>query len=148
MTRTSHLLILTCLLLSLSICESFAPRPTTFLRRSNISSARNSDDVEDALQEELKTRLQSLEFIEDQWRIERYRLDFINLKRMLTSPPRHLPYDAAKKWVQAQNMWKSQEEWFEWIAEGEKSVFYIPSDPENYYRRIGGWEGWDKFLGN
>ncbi|GMH53607.1 hypothetical protein TrLO_g213 [Triparma laevis f. longispina] len=110
--------------------------------------AQKSDDVEDALARELKTRLLSLEFVEDQWRIERYRLEFRRMKSILTSSPRHVPYEAAKAWVQAQNMWKTQEEWWDWIASGEKHTFYIPSDPETHYRRVGGWEGWDVFLGD
>ena len=69
------------------------------------------------------------------------------------TPQCYLPFDsllssqAAKVWVQAQNWWKSEAEWWEWIASGEKDTFYIPSDPETYYERVGGWEGWDEFLG-
>ena len=31
--------------------------------------------------------------------------------------------------------------------DGEKRNSYIPSDPEEYYMRVGGWRGWEHFLG-
>lgn len=59
---------------------------------------------------------------------------------------RYLPFDECCKWVRANGMWKSQNEWFEWVAMGEDLSPYIPTRPDEYYSRLGVWRGWDFFL--
>jgi hypothetical protein len=82
-----------------------------------------------------------------QIRIARMRLEEENKRRFLKSRPVKLPYDQSKKWVQAQNMWNSREEWYEWVGLGENLSAYIPSDPEAYYKGLGSWIDWDNYLG-
>ena len=81
------------------------------------------------------------------WRVEKLRLEEANTRRFLKSKPRFLPYDECRKWVMAWNRWDSEEEWKNWIDEGEKRNSYIPARPDEYYGRLGQWKGWDHFLG-
>ena len=81
------------------------------------------------------------------WRVEKLRLEEANTRRFLKAGPRFLPYEECRKWVQAWNRWDSEEEWVRWIDEGEKRNSYIPARPEEYYGKLGKWQGWDHFLG-
>jgi len=80
-------------------------------------------------------------------RVARMRLEEVNKKRFLQSRPSKLSYDKCKQWAQAQNMWHSREEWYDWIDQGESLCAYIPSDPEKKFERQGTWVSWDDFLG-
>ncbi len=60
------------------------------------------------------------------WRVEKLRLEEQNIQRFLKARPRFLPYQECRKWVQAINRWKTQDDWNEWIAMGEKRNAYIP----------------------
>eukprot|EP00980_Cylindrotheca_fusiformis_P019019 scaffold6388_cov62-Cylindrotheca_fusiformis.AAC.1 len=76
------------------------------------------------------------------------RLEEQNKQRFLKAKPRFLPYEDATKWVQAWGQrWKTKQDWQDWIMMGEKRNSYIPSRPEEYYRRTGEWISWDHFLG-
>jgi len=87
-------------------------------------------------------------FLEDlAWRVEKVRLEEANKKRFLKSGPRFLPYEECRKWVQAWNRWETEQDWKDWIAEGEKRNSYIPARPDEYYSRMGQWISWDHFLG-
>jgi len=80
-------------------------------------------------------------------RVNRMQLEEDHFRRILKSRPRKLPYEECAKWVQAWgNRWKSKEEWLEWIEMGEKKNTYIPNRPDEYYGRLGKWQGWDHFL--
>lgn len=59
---------------------------------------------------------------------------------------RFLPFDECCKWVRANGMWKSQDEWSEWVDMGEDLCPYVPTRPDEYYSRLGVWRGWDFFL--
>jgi hypothetical protein len=84
--------------------------------------------------------------IEDlSWRVERLRLEERNTKRFLRAGPRFLPYEECRKWVQAWGRWKSEDDWRQWIALGEKRNSYIPSRPDEYYGNQ--WVSWEHFLG-
>uniref|UniRef100_A0A7S0B905 Uncharacterized protein n=1 Tax=Pyrodinium bahamense TaxID=73915 RepID=A0A7S0B905_9DINO len=65
---------------------------------------------------------------------------------ILRRRPRFLPFDECTKWVQAMGLWDNKEEWQEWIANGEKRNPYIPSRPDEYYGKLGQWQGWSFFL--
>lgn len=80
-------------------------------------------------------------------RVARMRLEEENKRRFLKSRPAKLSYDKCKQWAQAQNMWHSREEWYDWIDQGEGLSAYIPSDPETFFARQGTWISWDDFLG-
>lgn len=80
-------------------------------------------------------------------RVNRMQLEEDHFRRILKSRPRKLPYEECAKWVQAWgNRWESKEEWLEWIEMGEKRNTYIPNRPDEYYGRLGKWQGWDHFL--
>lgn len=81
------------------------------------------------------------------WRVEKMRLEEANTRRFLKAGPRFLPYEECRKWVMAWNRWDTEEEWKSWIDEGEKRNSYIPARPDEYYGRLGKWQGWPHFLG-
>ena len=88
------------------------------------------------------------EVIEDlNWRAEKLRLEEANTRRFLKAGPRFLPYEECRKWVQAWNRWETKQDWECWIDDGEKRNPYIPARPDEYYGRLGKWQGWDHFLG-
>jgi hypothetical protein len=61
------------------------------------------------------------------WRVEKLRLEEQNQQRFLKAMPRFLPYVECRKWVQAfGRRWKTEQDWREWIAMGEKRNSYIP----------------------
>jgi len=40
---------------------------------------------------------------------------------------------------------ETQEEWEEWVAQGEDLSPYIPTPPDEYYSGLGKWRGWSFF---
>lgn len=78
------------------------------------------------------------------WRISRARLDEQYCAEIRRRKPRYLPFARARVWARAQ--WQStEEEWKEWIANGEKKNAYVPrSEPDVVYEDD--WTGWDDFL--
>jgi hypothetical protein len=82
------------------------------------------------------------------WRVAKLRLEEQNRRRFLKARPRYLPYDECRKWVQAWNRWENEQDWVEWINQGEKRNSYIPARPDEYYGRLGQWISWDHFLSN
>mmetsp|Transcript_7716 Transcript_7716/g.16087 ORF Transcript_7716/g.16087 Transcript_7716/m.16087 type:complete len:217 (-) Transcript_7716:98-748(-) len=81
------------------------------------------------------------------WRVAKLRLEEENTRRFLRAGPRFLPYEECRKWVAAWNRWDTEEDWKNWIREGEKRNAYIPARPDEYYGKIGKWISWDHFLG-
>jgi len=59
---------------------------------------------------------------------------------------RCLPFDECCEWVRRNGGWSSQEEWQEWVLQGEDVSPYIPTRPDEYYSRLGKWRGWKFFL--
>jgi response regulator RpfG family c-di-GMP phosphodiesterase len=80
-------------------------------------------------------------------RLTRMRLEDERKRKFLKSRPRKFPYEECKKWAQAQNMFHTKDEWFEYINRGENLSSYIPSDPETYFKQSGTWISWEDFLG-
>jgi hypothetical protein len=82
------------------------------------------------------------------WRVEKLRLEEQNKRRFLKSGARFLPYAECRKWVQAwgKSYWQTREDWYNWIAMGEKRNAYIPSRPDEYYTKSGDWISWEHFL--
>lgn len=101
-------------------------------RKSNLllSAMIDEDDfgedggAEDAFGEDLDTAGVVLNDLS--WRVEKLRLEEQNTKRFLKARPVFLPYAECSKWVQAFNRWKTEDDWREWIAMGEKRNAYIP----------------------
>ena len=141
-----------------------------------LQGGERSEDRDERLQRELAVRLENLVMIEElSLKVEAARLEERNLRSRLKARPKFLPFEECKKWVQAWGRrWETEQEWREWIEMGEKVSegvskqstsarllllnslcvpshpqrnAYIPSDPEEYYTRMGTWQGWDDFLG-
>lgn len=103
----------------------------------------NDDDDENEEEDESDSMLND----DINWRVEKLRLEEANTRRFLKARPRFLPYDDCRRWVQAWgNRWESEAEWRNWIDDGEKRNSYIPACPDEYYGRLGKWQGWDHFL--
>jgi hypothetical protein len=58
--------------------------------------------------------------------------------------PRILPWISARIWARSMHM-ETEEDWKEWIDNGEKKTPLIPSNPDEAYADSG-WEGWHDFL--
>jgi len=59
---------------------------------------------------------------------------------------RYLPFAECCEWVRRNGWWRTQEEWQEWVSQGEELSPYIPTRPDEYYSRLGKWRGWSFFL--
>lgn len=81
------------------------------------------------------------------WKLTKIRLEQENTQRFLKAGPRFLPYEECRNWVAAWNRWETEQDWKNWIREGEKRNAYIPARPDEYYGRLGKWRGWAHFLG-
>jgi len=119
----------------------------SLIRRSMTSS--DFDEIGDELGEFGEDLDTGGVLIDDlSWRVEKLRLEEQNTKRFLRAQPRFLSYEDCRRWVQGWGKrWESKEDWRTWIAMGEKRNAYIPSRPDEYYRRLGQWISWEHFLG-
>jgi len=59
---------------------------------------------------------------------------------------RYLPFEECCEWVRRNGWWSSEEEWRDWVLQGEDQSPYIPTRPDEYYSRLGKWRGWSFFL--
>lgn len=84
----------------------------------------SGDNAEDEFGEDFDTAGIVMEDLA--WRVEKLRLEEQNIKRFLKAKPVFLPYEECRKWVQAFGRWRTEEDWLEWIAMGEKRNSYIP----------------------
>ena len=137
-----------------SVGQTRLARTNTNTKHAISMSINPSDeDQKDEANNELNIKYEDVTGFDDetmetlQIRITRLRLEEENTRKMLKSRPRKFPYEECKKWAQAQNMFHSEEEWFEYINRGENLCVYIPSDPETYFRNQGTWISWEDFLG-
>lgn len=121
-------------------------RQTLVLARASSMNDSNEEE-EEFVDEELGDKAIIMEDLS--WRVEKLRLEEQNTKRFLKAKPRFLPYEECRKWVQAWGQrWQTEEDWRNWIAQGEKRNSYIPSQPDDYYSSLGQWKGWAHFLGS
>jgi len=78
------------------------------------------------------------------------KLEEANTRRFLKSRPRFFAYEQCRKWVDAQNrggaMWRSKDDWDDWISMGEGKPSLVPSEPEEHYSRLNMWVSWNHFL--
>ena len=59
--------------------------------------------------------------------------------------PRFFSYVHARQWARA--MWlQTEQDWRQWIYDGEKRNPYIPSNPDEYYPEFELRGGWNAFL--
>ena len=67
-------------------------------------------------------------------------------KSFLRKRPVKLPYEQARKWVQANLGVNTKEEFEDFVSMGYIQTPYIPKNPEQYYLRTREWISWDHFL--
>jgi hypothetical protein len=77
---------------------------------------------------------------------ERDRLEDLNTRAFLKRRVRKLPYEAARKWVQANLGANSQEEFLDLVENGNLRTPYIPKRSDVYYTETREWISWDHFL--
>jgi len=87
---------------------------------------------------ELRTQLRAA----DAAHLSRLKLD----AQLRCQSRRYLPFEECCEWVRRNGWWKTQEEWNEWVMQGEDLSPYIPTRPDEYYSRLGKWRGWTFFL--
>eukprot|EP00966_Prymnesium_polylepis_P284563 6574437-Prymnesium_polylepis.1 len=80
----------------------------------------------------------------DEIRLARARLQSEWSASVLRRKPRFLPFTGARQWARAMPL-DTEEDWMEWLADGEKRNPYIPSRPDKVYADAG-WAGWEDFL--
>mmetsp|Transcript_8077 Transcript_8077/g.10581 ORF Transcript_8077/g.10581 Transcript_8077/m.10581 type:complete len:177 (-) Transcript_8077:1330-1860(-) len=90
---------------------------------------------------------ESKEFFDDfTWRAEKIRLEEENTKQFLKRRPIKLPYEDARRWVQANLGPDTKEEFMDLVANGNLRTPYIPKSPEDYYTKTKEWISWHHFL--
>ena len=80
----------------------------------------------------------------DTWRVDRARLNEQWSANIKKRRPRFLPFLEARQWARAMHM-ETEDDWREWIADGEKRNPYVPSRPDEVYSDSG-WLGFHDFL--
>ena len=78
------------------------------------------------------------------WRISKARLEEQWSAGIRKRKSRFLPFVSARQWARAMHFTEEQD-WRQWIEDGEKRNPYIPSNPEEIYAQEG-WSGWHDFL--
>jgi hypothetical protein len=77
---------------------------------------------------------------------ERDRLEESNRQAFLKRKPRKLPYEDARRWIQANLGPSTKEEFFDLVENGNLRTPYIPKRPEEYYTETREWVSWEHFL--
>lgn len=83
------------------------------------------------------------------WRSKKVQLEeaeAIRFQKRLKSKPWKIPYEDARKWVQANLGPSTKEEFFDLVENGNLRSPYIPKQPEKYYSEKGTWISWEHFL--
>mmetsp|Transcript_22047 Transcript_22047/g.33001 ORF Transcript_22047/g.33001 Transcript_22047/m.33001 type:complete len:181 (-) Transcript_22047:410-952(-) len=126
---------------------------TSTLRSSkseeDTSSNENSDEqiFERAMENHCDDQNEIMD--ELRWRSMKVNLEEANTRafqKKIKSRPWKLPYDDARKWVQANLGVDTKEEFFDLVENGNLRTPYIPKEPEKYYTESGTWISWDNFL--
>ena len=94
-----------------------------------------------SIMDQAKERIESIH-------VEKLRndLEVANTKSFLKRRPIKLPYNDARKWVQANLGCDTKEEFDDFVLNGILRTPYIPKNPETYYTNTREWISWDHFL--
>lgn len=102
----------------------------------------NDDDIDDQqMQRHLKDRHNAIQIEK-----AREKLESANTQSFLKRKPRKLPYEDARRWVQANLGCDTAEEYDDLVANGNLRTPYIPKRPEEYYTETREWISWEHFL--
>jgi len=111
----------------------------SFRRRSSHLCLSNLSENE--FQDDLNSRAGAIK-VEN----ERERLEEANKQAFLKRMPRKLPYEDARRWIQANLGASSKEEFYDLVENGNLRTPYIPKRPEEYYTKTREWISWEHFL--
>ena len=109
-------------------------------RRIGLAATPSSPNEDDFFQD-LQTAAEKIQ-VEN----TRQQLEQDNVRSFLKRKPRKLPYDQARRWVQANLGADTQEEFDDLVANGNVRTPYIPKQPEKYYTETREWISWEHFL--
>lgn len=101
----------------------------------------NDDDNDREWQEQIQSRAQEIQVEQT-----RSRLEQANTQSFLKRRPRKLPYEDARRWVQANLGCDTAEEYYDLVENGNLRTPYIPKRPEEYYTETREWISWEHFL--
>lgn len=152
---TTHTMLLAKLLITIMIpfsCSSFQGlMPTCHISQRVavphlvahlLLSLRNQEDGDQSeTNGRIARRAQEIEVEQ-----ERGRLEELNQQDFLKRKPRKLPYEVARKWIQANLGANTKEEFLDLVENGNLRTPYIPKRPEEYYTETREWISWDHFL--
>ena len=77
------------------------------------------------------------------WRIVQARLVERERARLRRRKPAFFSFHHARQWARAMHF-TTEQDWRQWIADGEKRNPYVPSNPDEIY--AADFKGWDDFL--
>jgi hypothetical protein len=108
---------------------------------NNNNNNKGGDDNNHKLHRQLQDRSEQIQ-------VEKARtsLEEQNTKSFLKKRPLKLPYEAARKWVQANLGADTQQEHDDLVENGNLRTPYIPKRPEEYYTATREWISWDHYL--
>jgi hypothetical protein len=119
------------------------PQSNFVLYDSN-SDSTNDDDKGDEnidMMDQVLRRQESIDVEKVREQLERD-----NMRKLLSRKPIKLPYEVARRFVQANLGANTKEEFFDLVANGNLRTPYIPKNPERYYTSTREWISWDHFL--
>ena len=76
----------------------------------------------------------------------RVKLEKDHKRSFLKSRPWKLPYEDARRWVQANLGADNQADFEDLVENGNLRTPYIPKNPQEYYSTTNDWISWDHFL--
>jgi hypothetical protein len=118
---------------------------TSFTRMSLGLSYDFQDDGSDAtdanFMKDLSSRAEEI-----QVDLIRDRLERANTMDFLKRKPRKLPYEDARRWIQANLGANTKEEFYDLVENGNLRTPYIPKRPEEHYSGTREWISWEHFL--
>jgi hypothetical protein len=134
--------------------NAFVTSPTVFHKNYNVHKSSTSDDDSEMFQGILDDADNSIMDQTDimnelSWRLDRSKLEEQEQNRFrkrIQSKPWKLPYNDARKWVQANLGIETEAEYNDLVANGNLRTPYIPKNPEKYYSEDGSWISWKDFL--
>lgn len=113
----------------------------TALFASSEPTDDDNNDKDHQIQKHLQARHDALQIEKT-----RQQLEVANTQSFLKRKPRKLPYEDARRWVQANLGCDTAEEYDDLVANGNLRTPYIPKRPEEYYTETREWISWEHFL--
>jgi hypothetical protein len=134
--------------------NAFVTSPTALHKNYIVHKSSTSDDDSEMFQGILddadNSIMDQMDIMNElSWRLDRSKLEEQEQNRFrkrIQSKPWKLPYNDARKWVQANLGIDTEAEYYDLVANGNLRTPYIPKNPEKYYSEDGSWISWKDFL--